>query len=68
MLGSGARDGDQPLAQRDVGRGRLPAANLTQAKVGRGHHFEGIEGASMVDLHDQFLHHVQHYCQWNQSR
>lgn len=39
-------------------RGKLPGMQ----GLGIGHHFHGIPGSSMMDLHDQFQRHVQHHC------
>lgn len=39
-------------------RGTLPGIT----GVGQGFHFDGIRGSNPVDLHDQFLKHVEHHC------
>lgn len=36
--------------------------------VGKGHHFEGVPGSSMMNLHDQFHRHVEHFCDQSASR
>lgn len=39
-------------------RGTVPGIT----SVGQGFHFDGIRGSNPVDLHDQFLKHVEHHC------
>lgn len=39
-------------------RGKLP----DMPGIGNGYHFNGIKGSNPIDLHDQFLTHVEHFC------
>lgn len=39
-------------------RGKLPDT----PGIGNGYHFNGIPGRNPIDIHDQFMDHVEHFC------